>query len=563
MERRAHRSAGTTGPPHGVRGYPVGRHHGVRRHHGRRGNHGVRGHHRHRRGRRGHGRSGRSRRDRTRRIRRRGSRRDERRRGRGRHRRTRRRRRRTGGARGGAGGGAGVTGTGGTGGAPGPAVAFPGAEGYGRNTRGGRGGDVCHVTTTADSGAGSLRDCVSASNRTVVFDVGGWITLSSNLGITHANITVAGQTAPGGGIGIRGRKFSIGGRDIIVRFLRVRRGVGTTTDRDDAMTISSSSDNVIVDHTSVSFGTDETLSMPGDEGIGPHNLTLQWSIVSWGLQVNNHSAGALFTSNQTTIHHCLWAFNKTRNPRARSELPETRGMGGPLDWVNNITYGFDAHDPVGESMGWSISHDPFILAGTSNGQHQANAVGNYIISAQSASYAFHNGTSNFSLYVSGNVLDGNANSTLDSSKTGNDMIQGTPTLLTARLPAPMVATDTARVAYDRVLDGAGATAAGARPGRHAADLAGARADRHPDPDRRRSRVARRRRQRLRHAPGGVAGQQLRHRPRRHARRVGDRERPQPEQRRRPQRRRRRRRLHEPRGIPELVGALIRGVSSRG
>ncbi len=379
----------------------------------------------------------------------------------------------TGGARGGAGGSAGagggagttggrggtggVTGTGGTGGAPGPAVAFPGAEGYGRVAKGGRGGEVCHVTTTADSGAGSLRDCVSASNRTVVFDVGGWITLSSNLGITNSNITVAGQTAPGGGIGIRGRKFSIGGRDIIVRFLRVRRGVGTTTDRDDAMTISSSSETVIVDHTSVSFGTDETLSMPGDEGIGPHNLTLQWSIVSWGLQVNNHSAGALFTSNQTTIHHCLWAFNKTRNPRARSELPETRGMGGPLDWVNNITYGFNAHDPVGESMGWSISHDPFILAGTSNGMHQANAVGNYIISSQSASYAFHNGTSNFSLYVSGNVLDGNANGMLDSSKTGNDMIQGTPTLLTARLPAPMVATDSARAAYDRVLDGAGAT----------------------------------------------------------------------------------------------------------
>jgi hypothetical protein len=265
----------------------------------------------------------------------------------------------------------------------GPAVAFPGAEGYGRNTKGGRGGDVCHVTTLADSGAGSLRDCVSAANRTVVFDVGGWITLSSDIGITQANITVAGQTAPGGGIGIRGRKFSIGGRDIIVRFLRVRRGVGTTTDRNDAMTIASSADNVVVDHTSVSFGTDETLSMPGDEGIGPHNLTLQWSIVSWGLQVNNHSAGALFTSNQTTIHHCLWAFNKTRNPRARSEEPATRGMGGPLDWVNNVTFGWERDtNPVGESMGWSISHDPFIpRAGTSNGQHQANAVGNYIISS--------------------------------------------------------------------------------------------------------------------------------------------------------------------------------------
>jgi hypothetical protein len=336
-------------------------------------------------------------------------------------------------------------------------VAFPGAEGYGRDSRGGRGGAVCHVTTLADSGAGSLRDCVSQGNRTVVFDVGGWITLASNLGITQSNITVAGQTAPGGGIGVRGRKLSVGGTHIVLRYLRVRRGIMVTTDRDDAMTVSSSADNVIIDHCSVSFGTDETLSMPGDEGIGPHNFTLQWSIVAFGLQRNNHSAGALFTSNQTTIHHTLWAFNKTRNPRARSEEPGNRGLGGPLDWVNNVIYGWNAPDPVGESMGWSISHDPFILAGTSNGQHAANAVGNVFISTRSASYAFHNGTSNFRLYVADNILDGNANGMFDSSKTGTDMIEGSPTMLTARLPAPMVATDPARTAYDRVLAGAGAS----------------------------------------------------------------------------------------------------------
>jgi hypothetical protein len=357
------------------------------------------------------------------------------------------------------GGSSGSAGKGGSGGGPqGPAVAFPGAEGFGANARGGRGGSVCHVTTLADSGAGSLRDCVSASNRTVVFDVSGWINLSSNLGVTQTNITIAGQTAPGGGIGIRGRKFSIGGRDIVVRFLRIRRGILVTTDRDDAMTISSASENVIVDHCSVGYGTDETLSMPGDEGQGPRNLTLQWSIVAWGLQRNNHSAGSLFTSNQTTIHHTLWGLNKTRNPRCRSEEAASRGQGGHLDWVNNIIYGWNAPDPVGESMGWSISHDPFILAGTSNGQHAANAVGNYFISTRSASYAFHNGTSNFRLFPSNNILDGNANGMLDSSKTANDMIQGSPTILTARIASPQVTTETPRAAYDSVLAGAGATA---------------------------------------------------------------------------------------------------------
>ena len=69
-----------------------------------------------------------------------------------------------------------------------------------------------------------------------MFDVGGWITLtSSNLGITQDNITIAGQTAPGGGIGIRGRKVSVGGSNIVMRFLRVRRGIIVTTDRNDAM----------------------------------------------------------------------------------------------------------------------------------------------------------------------------------------------------------------------------------------------------------------------------------------------------------------------------------------
>ncbi|HMJ53272.1 MAG TPA: hypothetical protein VK540_14395, partial [Polyangiaceae bacterium] len=312
----------------------------------------------------------------------------------------------------------GTSDSGGTSDASTSVVAFPGAEGFGRNALGGRGGAVCHVTTLSDAGQGSLRDCVSQGNRTIVFDVGGWITLASNLGISQSNITIAGQTAPGGGIGVRGYKVSVGGKHIVMRFLRVRRGILVTADRDDAMTVSSAADNVILDHCSVSFGTDETLSMPGDEGIGPHDFTLQWSIVSFGLQRNNHSAGALFTSNQTTIHHSLWAFNKTRNPRARSEDPATRGQGGPLDWVNNVIYGWNAPDPVGESLGWSLSYDPFILGGTTNGQHAANAVGNYFISARPASYAFHNGTPNFSLYASDNLLDGNANGALDVSKSG-------------------------------------------------------------------------------------------------------------------------------------------------
>jgi hypothetical protein len=341
----------------------------------------------------------------------------------------------------------------------GEVLAFPGAEGFGRFARGGRGGSVCHVTNLDDSGSGSLRDCVSAGNRTVVFDVGGWITLTGNLGITVNNLTIAGQSAPGGGIGVRGAKLSIGGQHIVMRFVRVRRGIITTTDRNDAMAVSSAASQVIIDHCSIGFGTDENLSMPGDEGQGPRDFTLQWSVVAWGLQRNNHSAGSLLTASNTTIHHSNYAFNGTRNPKARSE------DGRVLDFVNNVIYGWNAPDPVGEAQGWDISQQAFLLADTANGRHNANAVGNYFIAhgAREASQAFTAGATDamgeptFHLYFEGNLLDGNANGVLDVSRDDWSMV-GTATQLGDRLEAPRVCTTDARAAYDAVLAHAGASA---------------------------------------------------------------------------------------------------------
>jgi hypothetical protein len=144
-----------------------------------------------------------------------------------------------------------------------------------------------------------------------------------------------------------------------------------------------------LDHAStVGFGTDENLSMPGDEGVGPRELSVQWTVIAWGLQRNNHSAGSLLTISDTTIHHSFYAFNGTRNPKARSE------QGRVLDFVTNVIYCWNAPDPVVEAMGWSISKQAFLLADSGNGTHNANAVGNYFIAhgKNAASQAFSSGT---------------------------------------------------------------------------------------------------------------------------------------------------------------------------
>jgi hypothetical protein len=336
-------------------------------------------------------------------------------------------------------------------------LAFPGAEGFGRLSRGGRGGTVCHVTHLGDSGPGSLRNCVSRSHQTVVFEVGGWITLAFSLPINASQLTIAGQTAPGGGIGIRGQTVSILGSDVVMRFLRIRRGTVGDSLAQDTLDIASSTNNVIVDHCSVGFGIDETFSMPGDEPTGPHNLTVQWTINAYALQATNHSAGSLLMANDTTIHHTLWALNKTRNPRART------APGAMLDWVNNVIYGWNARHAYGEEQGWTLSYHPFIMANSGSATHFANAVGNYFIAARPADYAFVGGFANdagvpaFNLYFEDNLFDGNGDGVLDATQNDWSMVEEPATRLSERLSSAPVAVDAAAVAYERVLAGVGAT----------------------------------------------------------------------------------------------------------
>jgi len=160
----------------------------------------------------------------------------------------------------------------------GEVLAFPGAEGYGRNAVGGRHGEVYHVTTLADSGKGSLRDAVSKPGRIVVFDVAGIIRLKEAL-VFSKNLTIAAQTAPGDGVVLYGNRVSFtGASNLICRHLRIRMGTNGPDGKDAAGI--ANGENMIFDHLSVTWGRDENFSINWDsKGTLPRNITIQNSIL--------------------------------------------------------------------------------------------------------------------------------------------------------------------------------------------------------------------------------------------------------------------------------------------
>jgi len=224
------------------------------------------------------------------------------------------------------------------GGKPLPKVpAFPGAEGAGAITPGGRGGKVYEVTTLTDGGPGSLREALSAQEpRTVVFRVSGIITLTNRLQINYPCVTVAGQTAPGDGICIRGETTEVNTHDVVLRYLRFRRG--ELKRRDDALG-GNPLGYVTVDHCSCSWGLDENLSMyrhmvktlvGEDQKLPTERLTIQWCISSEALDLNNHAFGGTWGGRFCSFHHNLFACNTGRNPSI--------GWGDHFDFRNNVLF---------------------------------------------------------------------------------------------------------------------------------------------------------------------------------------------------------------------------------
>lgn len=218
--------------------------------------------------------------------------------------------------------------------------AFPGAWGGGMYSFGGRGGKVYAVTSLADAGPGTFREaCNAIGPRVVVFHVAGTIHLKNRVRIRSPYLTIAGQTAPGDGVCIRGATVCIDTHDVVIRHLRFRRGETNVANRDDSLG-GNPVGNIMLDHVSASWGLDENLSlyrhMHGPKGGGKElklptvNLTIQWSISSEALDTYNHSLGSTIGGHNSTFHHNLWACNAGRNPSI--------GMDGDFNFLNNVLY---------------------------------------------------------------------------------------------------------------------------------------------------------------------------------------------------------------------------------
>ena len=345
------------------------------------------------------------------------------------------------------------------------AFAFPGAEGFGRYVTGGRGGRVIKVTNLNDAGIGSLRTAVSASGpRIVVFEISGTIALRSRLNISNPHITIAGQTAPGDGITIKNHPVVVSTENVIIRYMRFRMGDEEGVEADALGGFEQK--NIIVDHCSMSWSTDECVSFYSNE-----NFTLQWCIISESLRNSAHSKGAhgyggIFGGIKASFHHNLIAHHDSRNPRFGERGGTNIALRSLVDYRNNVIYNWGGNSAYGgEGMNINLVNN-YYKPGPATQSRAIDRI--YSIDKdKTPGNPMYNIWGRY--YIAGNYFEGRTAPTSDNWSYGvyNQFHSSYGTVPEAdredmRLSAPHpvngnVTTHTAQEAYAKVLDLAGAS----------------------------------------------------------------------------------------------------------
>jgi hypothetical protein len=345
--------------------------------------------------------------------------------------------------------------------------AFPGAEGGGKYSFGGRGGKVFVVTNLNDAGVGSLRwACEQGGARTVVFNVAGIIKIATPIIVRAPYITIEGQTAPGDGVCVAGESFWLNTHDVIIRYMRFRRGETWVGRRDDAIG-GNPVGNIMIDHVSASWGLDENMSMyrhmyndstpmkNGELKLGTVNITIQNSIFAEALDTWNHSFGSTLGGENCAFVRNLWANNAGRNPSI--------GWNGIFNFANNVMFNWVHRSTDGGDYTamYNIINN-YYKPGPAT-PDQSKPISHRILKPESGRSKL--GYSVFGrAYVNGNIVEGNERVTKDNWD-GGVQVEEQPNAgkYKARmkwdkpLPMPEMTIIPALQAKDFVLTNAGAT----------------------------------------------------------------------------------------------------------
>lgn len=329
---------------------------------------------------------------------------------------------------------------------------FPGAIGFGTDTPGGRGGQIIYVTNLNDSGDGSLRNALTATGpRLVLFRVSGTISLVKDIDIEEPYLTIAGQTAPGEGVQIRGAQIHIRTHDIIVRYLKVRSGdlMGPSTEGNrDAITINNKDQayNIVIDHSTMIWGPDiGGLSFLS----GAHDATVSYSIIGEGLYASHHPEGIVATDGHSmsmniteldssvpprriTAHHNLLTTSADRNPRI---------IGGEnIDIVNNVIYNWKNSASQGNPRSLNLINNIYI-----RGPMTTKSTSFFIwMPKVEDGGSLHTG----SVYETGNMTEGFPKQLKDPMQVYTDTLF-TPYSMSSQEDSP-------NIVYDKVLQHVGA-----------------------------------------------------------------------------------------------------------